>query len=162
MRLTLAKSCPLKAGKTPEKAGGKWFCDQCQEDVNDISGMTADDAARFLRMRGSDQSMCGEWATDSEGNVLFNLGRAAAAAAAIFVAAPAMADGLDNLPETALIALFGEHGAKNVRQDIEGDTNAVSAEPAPPFRPVNHYRGRMVMPTRQPPAPVAPTTPSKP
>ncbi len=162
MRLTLAKACPLKAGKTPEKVGGKWFCDQCKEDVHDISGMTADDAARFLRMRGTDEKMCGEWATDSQGNVLFNLGRAAAAAAALFVAAPAMADGLDNLPDTALIALFGEDGAKNVRHDLEDDADAVTVGTVPPAIPIRPNRGMMVMPMRLPPAPIAPPPNSKP
>lgn len=150
MRLTLAYSCPLNAGKRPNKAGGSWHCDQCNQSVHDISGMTADDAARFLQMRSEDESLCGEWASDADGNVLFNLGRAAAAAVAIFAAGPAMADGLDSLPETALIALFGEDGAQNVQQDLAQQADALTNDTVAPEPLIRYARGVMVLPTFQP------------
>lgn len=162
MRLTLTKSCPLKSGKSPDKAGGKWHCGTCNESVHDISGMTADDAARFLQLRGSDEQVCGEWAEDADGNVLFNLGRAAAAAAAIFVAGPAMADGLESLPDTALIALFGEDGATNVQHDLQSHSTEDVTETAtqPIARPMYQMRGAVRPTTRTPP--VTPTPTSKP
>jgi hypothetical protein len=161
MRLTLTKACPLKSGKPPDKAGGKWFCGECKENVHDISGMTADDAAQFLQMRRTDETLCGEWATDSDGNVLFNLGRAAVAAAALVVTAPAMADGLDTLPQAALIALFGEDGAQNVRYDLHHNIDTVTIEP-PPTPVVSHRtRGTMIRPQWQTGPPV-PTPTHKP
>ena len=180
MKLTLASPCPLKFDQSPDKVDGKWLCSHCDRHVHDISGMTAAEASHFLRAQSVEDPACGEWYADKDGHVLFDVARAAVAAAALFVATTAHADGNREhsvgavellLLEASAEANQFQHQAVHGSQEHAGGDEPENGSPGDsdadvvlPEPPRIMYRGRMLSPSpvsHAPPNPSSPTPVSK-
>ncbi len=89
MRIHFSFSCPMD-WDSMDGDDTRRFCGQCSKHVTNVSNMTPDAARAFLE-RSANTRVCVQVAHDSQGTVQF--AKTAAAAAALTLASPALADG---------------------------------------------------------------------
>lgn len=108
MKLSLSRPCPVSATLSP-CGDGTSACDHCPLRVHHLSAMLNAEGQALVE-RGARERICVQYFQDADGNVLFGPTlRRMAAAGALFVALPAMADGHDALTPDQAHVLATEH-----------------------------------------------------